>query len=229
LVMVTALAYAPWLILQLAIGRIFAASPNAEWMGTLGGLLFILGSMIAFTIMSGVLTKLGSRAYLDGDPGRVEDAIKEILPRTPALIGAAIGRSLLIGLGFMLLFIPGVLFFLMYIAVAPLIVLENKSVGDSFVRSAQLTRNQKSHILVTYLLVGLIYGLLFLGVMVLTVLTMSSLPAIVPGVVFTIFAILLYPLLGLVEMLVYYDLRVRNEGYDVEMMAGSLGERPTAV
>ena len=226
-VMVTALAYAPWLVLQLVLGRFTTATPNAEWMGTFTGLLIIFGSMITFTLMSGVTTKIGSHAYLHGDTGRVEDAIKEVLPRVPALIGAAIGRSLLIMLGSLLLIIPGIIFFLMYVAVAPLIVLENKSVGESFVRSAQLTRNQKFHVFVTYLLVGLIYALLFAGVMVLMVMALSTGPGILPPVVLTIFIIVLYPLFGLVEMLIYYDLRVRNEGYDVEIMAGSLGERPT--
>jgi len=49
---------------------------------------------------------------------------------------------------------------------------------------------------------------------------------VIPQVVQTVFVILFYPIFGISEMLIYYDLRVRNEGYDVEMLAGSLGERP---
>jgi hypothetical protein len=32
-------------------------------------------------------------------------------------------------------------------------------------------------------------------------------------------SIIAYPLFAIVEMLLYYDARVRNEGYDIEMMA----------
>ena len=38
----------------------------------------------------------------------------------------------------------------------------------------------------------------------------------------TLATILLYPLIPVTEMLVYYDLRIRVEGYDVEVLAAQL-------
>jgi len=35
-------------------------------------------------------------------------------------------------------------------------------------------------------------------------------------------SILAYPMFAITEMLLYYDARVRNEGYDIEMMAEGL-------
>lgn len=224
-IMVTALAYAPWLVLNLILFRSLAGATGAQAGLGFGRLIIIwAGSLITFTLMSGVLTKMSAEAYLKGEPGRIEDAVRDVLPRVPSLIGSAIGKWFLITLGFMLLIVPGVIFFLMYIATTAAIVLEGKSVTDAFGRSQQLARNQKGHVFVTYLLIGLIWMLLYFGVLMLV--SMLGFNPVIFQVMLTLFIIVFYPIFGIIEMLIYYDLRVRNEGYDVEMMAGSLGERP---
>ena len=40
--------------------------------------------------------------------------------------------------------------------------------------------------------------------------------------------ILLYPVLAVTVTLLYYDLRIRKEGFDIEMMASELGGRAPA-
>ena len=223
-IMVTALAYAPWLVLNLILFRSISTPGTTPNFG-FGRLAFVwFGNFITFTLMSGVLTKLVADAYLNGEPGRIEDAVRVVLPRVPALIGSAIGKLLLITLGFMLLIVPGIIFSLMFVATTAVIVLEGKGVIEAFGRSAQLTRNQKMHVFGTYLLIFVLYFLLSIGVVVLTGFLAFS--AVIPQVVWTVFIILFYPIFGISEMLIYYDLRVRNEGYDVEILAGSLGERP---
>ena len=225
LIMVTALAYAPWLLINLLFLRSLA-DPTAVpggWL-VLRSLIAALGAMITFTLMSGVLTKLGAQAYLTDDPGRVEDAIRDVWPRVGTLIGAGILRSFLIGFGFLLLIVPAVIFFLTYIAVTPVIVIEGKGVSESFTRSAQLTRNQKGHILGTAALLFLLYVLLLSGTLAVSAVVNSI---VLQQLLSTVFIVLFYPIFGLAEMLIYYDLRVRNEGYDVEVMAGTLGERPS--
>ena len=223
-IMVTALFYAPWLVVTLIFFRSLSTPGTAPNFGFGRLALFWFGSLITFTLMSGVLTKVSADAYMNGEPGRIEDAIKAVLPRVPALILSAIGKYLLITLGFMLVIVPGVIFFLVYVATTAVIVLEGKGVTEAFGRSAQLTRDQKGHVFGTYLLISAIYILLLIGVMVLTPFLAFS--VVIPQVVQTVFVILFYPIFGISEMLIYYDLRVRNEGYDVEMLAGSLGERP---
>ena len=224
-IMATALFYAPWLVLNLILFRSLAGATGTAASVGFGRLLFVwTGSFITFTLMSAVLTKMSAEAYLKGEPGRIEDAVRDVLPRVPSLIGSAIGKWFLITLGFMLLIVPGVIFSLMYIATTAAIVLEGKSVTDAFGRSQQLARNQKGHVFVTYLLIGLIWMLLYFGVLMLV--SMLGFNLVILQVLITLFIIMYYPLFGIIEMLIYYDLRVRNEGYDVEVMAGSLGERP---
>jgi hypothetical protein len=227
LIMVTALAYTPWLVINLLFIRALADPTAVQGAGfVIRSLIIALGAVITIMLMSGVLTKLGAQAYLSGETGRVEDAIREVLPRVPGLIGAGILRSLLVGLGLVLLFIPGVIFFLTYVAITPVIVIEGKGVSEAFSRSSQLTRNQKMHVLGTYALLMLLYFLLLGGLTAVSAL-LTSISLVFQQLLSTVFIILFFPIFGLAEMLLYYDLRVRNEGYDVEVMAGSLGEHPS--
>ena len=39
-------------------------------------------------------------------------------------------------------------------------------------------------------------------------------------VVSTAFSVVLYPFLGITETLLYYDIRIRKEGFDIEYLAG---------
>jgi len=39
--------------------------------------------------------------------------------------------------------------------------------------------------------------------------------------------VLFYPIVSVVTTLIYYDLRVRKEAFDLEMMASELGAAPT--
>ena len=42
-------------------------------------------------------------------------------------------------------------------------------------------------------------------------------------IVSAIFTILVYPLVSVVQTLLYYDLRIRKEAFDIELMASGLG------
>ena len=39
----------------------------------------------------------------------------------------------------------------------------------------------------------------------------------------TVATVVIYPVIGIMEMVLYYDSRIRAEGYDVELMANALG------
>jgi hypothetical protein len=106
-----------------------------------------------------------------------------------------------------------------WFAVESVIVLEGKGPVEAFGRSTELSRGRKRHVLNTLLLVGLIYFILSIGVSAFAVLFRSTVLALVISTVFTIVA---FPVIGLTEMLLYYDMRIRGEGFDLEQMAGAL-------
>ena len=77
----------------------------------------------------------------------------------------------------------------------------------------------KLHILFTTLLAFLIFIVVYFAIVIVAAATGS----VVISTVLTVAAsILAYPLFAITEMLLYYDARVRNEGFDIEMMAEGL-------
>ena len=45
-------------------------------------------------------------------------------------------------------------------------------------------------------------------------------------IVSTLVAVVIYPIVGIAEVVLYYDARVRQEGYDIEVMTASLEPAP---
>ena len=72
------------------------------------------------------------------------------------------------------------------------------------------------------LLVFGIYVVLSVGVTVTATLMGSPTLSLV---ISTLMNIVVYPILNLVSMVLYYDLRIRGEGFDVEHMSAALGQR----
>jgi hypothetical protein len=82
-----------------------------------------------------------------------------------------------------------------------------------------LSRGRKLHILGTLLLAFLIFIVIYFAVAIVAAATGSP---VITTVLTTAASILVYPMFAITEMLLYYDARVRSEGYDIEMMAEGL-------
>ena len=89
----------------------------------------------------------------------------------------------------------------------------------AFGRSAVLSRGRKIQILLTLFMAFLIFFVLYFGVLILAGVTGS---VVITTVLTVAISIIAYPMFAITEMLLYYDARVRNEGYDIEMMAEGL-------
>ena len=70
----------------------------------------------------------------------IGDVYDRVRPRLPALIGAGIFGGLAIALGLVLLVVPGLVLLTRWALVAPVIVIEGRSAGPSFLRSTELVR-----------------------------------------------------------------------------------------
>jgi hypothetical protein len=102
-------------------------------------------------------------------------------------------------------------------------VLENRGIVAAFSRSSFLSQNRKWHVLLTLFLVFVIFIALSIAVSVVAPLSGSVAASLVLQSLFTVVA---YPLIGITQMILYYDTRIRAEGFDIEVMAGAL-ESPT--
>ena len=149
-------------------------------------------------------------------------------------VTATAGKSLGPGLVILGVFVEvaGTIWLLLYVAIGymvttPVVVLETLSSSfDSFGRSWELTRGFR----------GRIFGLVFVGTLIanfLPQIVLSALGGLVtellPSAIlpWTILAaalpIVLTPIVPCILTLAYYDLRVRREGFDLQLLSEQLG------
>lgn len=242
-VLVTAISYAPWVVAQLLLMRgLVLSSPQA--LSTSGPITFVLAliGIFAYALMSAVLSRFSSDVYLDRPTG-LGLVVRAVLPLVPRLIGATILFGLVLMLGFVPVLVGAVvsniplvvlgalasivwMFYALarFFAVFQTIVLEDRGVIAAFSRSSVLSQNRKRHILLTLLLVFLIFFMLSFAVSILAQLFGTVAGSVIVQSLYTVVA---YPLIGITQMILYYDTRIRAEGFDIEVMTGALGAPTT--
>jgi hypothetical protein len=177
-----------------------------------------------FTVADGAVIAIVSEVYR----GRSVDArvgLRALDGRVGSLIGASILRSIVIFLGLILLIVPGLFMIVATFAVPMAIVVEGHPVGASFTRARQLAETNFWHVARTLALLCVVVFALFIGL------------SVVLGILIAVFGtagerfldpilnvglIVLYPLFSVGGTLLYYDLRIRTEGLDLEMMLETL-------
>ena len=161
-----------------------------------------------------------SHAYVHGtvDPG---SALAALRSRLGKIVLASLLTRLVIDVGLFLLFVPGIFAFVRLIATVPLVADEGMNPVRAMRRSVELTRGNFRKILLSAGLVALA-----------SFLVDNSLPAMIGAVrspaAVVVFDFLLdsalYPLIGVVTTVLYYDLRIQREGYDIELLMARMPE-----
>ncbi|HEY3397090.1 MAG TPA: hypothetical protein VGM19_05455 [Armatimonadota bacterium] len=147
------------------------------------------------------------------------------------MTASPIAGGILMGVGVLAGLLLGLAAASVLSATAPAIVLENLNVVDAMKRSSRLVRPLLKHVLGTYCLLGLLmvapmlaaYALgaylQFRGGSPAGVSVMGS--AMASALAATVM-ILIKPVMSVGLVALYYDLRVRQEGFDLEVMAAQL-------
>ncbi len=190
-------------------------------------LVLRLASIVSYSFMSAVIIHLGSAAYL-GETPDLAAAFRATLPRVGTVFVAGLARGFLVILGLVFLLIPGIWATAVTFAVIPVVVLEGKGTGAALRRSQALAEGRKRHILNTIGLAWIIYFVVLLGVGVVSVGIAMGSPVL--SALFAAIAVgLLYPIIGLTELVLYYDARIRGEAFDLEVMQRQMdGAAPSA-
>jgi hypothetical protein len=120
--------------------------------------------VVGYFWVQGALVEL-VRDVRDGRADRsIGETYRTVQPRLPALIVAGILAAIGIGIGFLLLIVPGLFLLTIWSMLAPVIVLESRSAGESFSRSREIVRGHGwtvfGLIIVTFLLVGIASGVI---------------------------------------------------------------------
>jgi hypothetical protein len=146
---------------------------------------------------------------------------------------ASLLMALVIGLGFLLMVIPGIILGVGLAVAIPAVVLETgRSASGALSRSWELTRGSRWRIFGLGLT---LFVLLYVPVVAISGLVAwlipggaaagfgpSSTATIVALAIGGVVQLFIYPLFYCVLTVTYYDLRVRKEGFDLELLASSL-------
>ena len=119
------------------------------------GLGFLVAMLLQWLVM-GCITR-ATVAYSQGERASVGDCFSVTLPRLLPIFVVSILAALGIGLGFLLLIVPGVILACMWAVVVPVLLAEKTSIFGAFSRSSALTKGARWKILGLFLLVGLIF------------------------------------------------------------------------
>ena len=222
-----AIAMTPVLLVQLFLPDATAAGDPADIMT--GGFVAQIMSWIASALISAVVMKLGSVSYLGGEPD-LAAALREVLPRIPLVLLTGVMKLPLYFLGVLCMGFGALYVMARWFATTTVVVLEDLGPREAFRRSTELSQGRKRHILNTTLLVFLIYMVLsFAGTAVAALFGgtaedfMGSALLVVASTAFTVVA---YPVVALTGLVLYYDARIRGEGFDLERMADALEPQP---
>jgi hypothetical protein len=212
--LVTAAIAVPWLLLQVLL---LGNSQPLEHVGL--GLLIGMGNIVSQQFAAAIIVQLASDLYL----GRETDAwlsVQRVGNRLFAAFIASICQSIVIAFGLIMFLFPAVYFSALYFAVIPVVVIERTGVAAAFERSGKLSQDLKLHIVGALgMLVAIRLGI-GMGVGLLVLLIHQ---VMLQHVVVALVAVIIGPLTGIIEAMLYYDARIRREGFDIEMMAGTAG------
>ncbi len=240
LITVSAIALAPTVLVRVAERR--ATDPAMIRVNP--GAFIIVGivGLVCVTFADAVLTIATSEGYLTGDID-VGAAFRTGARKLASVFLASFFRALLIMLVGMLtailagvvmaakiplLLVPivplgfwGVIYVLLRtFAMIPIVVLEDTGPNVAFARSLLLSKNSAGHI---FFSLGLAIFLYFVLSIIVSMLGVSILTPTTAGILGAALIIPIYPMLAVVATMLYYDLRIRKEGFDLEVMSRELG------
>lgn len=211
LCLVTLIVTGPALALQLVVPE--------EWIGLVEWLQIVLECYSTAAVVLIV-----SDVYL-GREVSIGSALKRTLARFGSILGAALVAGIVFVAGLLACVVPGIIVLIVAFAMPMAVVLEGCTPWDAFERSKNLARDQWGRIAATYVLTYLLALVAAIGVGVVGVLAggewMGRLFNVLGGAMFA-------PFVSVVGTLLYYDLRIRKEGFDIEMLVSEVNALGTA-
>lgn len=211
-----ALIYVPWLVISAMTGLAeILADPTTLNPGRL--MWLSAGTIIVYVLASSVTTSLANDAYFDRSAD-VAKAFRLVFQRFGAIFIASIITGICVMFGTILFILPGIYIYCRLFATKQAILLEDNGGGESIGRSWRLSKGSVRHIVNTLGLALLLNLAIGIGANLLAKMIPSL---IVQQVIATIVGCLVYPIVGIIETMLYYDIRIRREGFDIEFLAAA--------
>ncbi|NLV54496.1 MAG: hypothetical protein GXY13_02675 [Acidimicrobiales bacterium] len=246
MIVATALVTVPAIVLQVLV-QISAGDPQqvtgtdeVTGLPTIDGTAFAtyLGGLLVSTLLVVVAnnlalagtTRLSLGAYLGDRPGwgaSLRFAWRRIVPLTAVLVVTTVGMLA----GLVLCIAPALWLQGIWAVAVPVLLTEDRGAIDSLRRSQELVRGRFWPVLGTILAGGLLasvlQGVLVGPTLILTFVGASFLvTSILTGLAQIVGVALTTPFVAALTAVVYVDLRVRKEGFDLELLARGVGVDP---
>lgn len=228
--------FLPLLVVTLVAGALpMALSVYVESSGGVfasPGLYFlslILNAVLG-AIAAAACTFIVSESYL-GRRLTAGEAFSRAAPFVGRLIMLGIATSLVVLLGFLLLIVPGVILACGLALATQAMVLESQpNTTGAMARSWALTRDYRGKIFGALLAVGILLYLPFIALGSIAAVTVgaggpdagAAFLGLTAGA--AVLSSLIWPLVYCVLTVAYYDLRVRKEAFDLEVLAAGLAK-----
>jgi hypothetical protein len=213
-----AVVYVPWLLIRLLFGFGLGDQPT-----DIGETFAMAGGILVVYAIASAITSLLTRDVYFNRPADFGAAVRGALPKVPSIIIATALSFVAYFFGLLLLILPFFYVLARLFALRQAVMLEDKSVGAAFSRTSQLSRGITGHVFLTLMLVAVLTMAVNIGAAMLALMIPS---VIAQNVLTTAVTTVVFPLFGITETLLYYDARIRKEGFDVEYLA--TGDTSTA-
>jgi len=225
-------------LLTSSTGRTFPAIAVS-----LGGLVSLIALLVIQPLVTGAVTKAVSDKYI-GNPATAAASLKEAWGCVGTLLLTQFVAGLVVILGLMLLVVPGILWMLSYSLIAPVVIIEAAGRGRQVLsltgRSVPVVMERSDIRRRSWDLVKGNRGRIFIIVAAIFVLTMllsagggsvtsmffdatSRMGGAIRTIISDVIQIVVTPLQTIAITLMYYDLRIRKEGFDLEMLSQAIG------
>lgn len=203
---VVAAAFVPIIVLEM----LASAEPDSG----IFALLARLGGGVFESMASAAVIAVVSERYMGRDVTAGE-ALQKVWSRIGTIFATSFIYGLIVFVGLVLLIVPGFYFACKYFAMMPAVVIEGLDSSSSQKRSSTLTQGSKWRVLGLIVVAWIIYFVLLAIVAGIVETTMRGMTGIVAT---RLLVVPIYPFLGILVTLLYYDLRIRNEGLDLDLM-----------
>jgi hypothetical protein len=249
---ITAVLQVPTLILSVTLQLMVPYLRQPSGLGLLvafsSALFSLITLFVVYPLVTGATTKAVSDKYL-GNPVTVGTALKEAWASVGTLLLTSLVANLIIGLGFLLLIVPGVLWAMSYALIPPIVMIEasDRTISrqvysltgavrtvapplmdrsDIRRRSWDLVRGNRGKVFVVIAVLIVMRMLISSGagwMAGLALDTTSDAGIALRSILANGINIVVSPLQTIAVTLLYYDFRIRKEGFDIEMLSQAMG------
>lgn len=220
-------------LLTLAVGAPLLAQTNLVFAclaGLVGVLTGLLALLVVGPLVTGAVTKAVGEIFL-GNEITALGTLKFAWNYVWTLLVTQLVVGVVVFVGFLLLIVPGIMWMLSYSIVAPITVLEKtRNRPEIRRRSWKLIQGNrwKAFVVLVVVLIAQFLPSSASFIFQLSYGPGSVTAEVVRGLISGIASLLTYPLVPIAFTLLYYDLRIRKEGFDLEMLSHDIGKSETA-